>query len=448
MASSVLAVVTLAGCGEESNTRQFAGGPQTPRTEESPVATSASAPIGSPTAQPTQMPVADLLAPRGTTEFIPIVQEDRLALVNVLSGSSTDVWQDEAREIWGAATDAIGTRAAVLSAPAGEVTGWSVDFLEADGSALGHVEFGVRDGTPGTRPDAVAAGRGGITWIGETDSVAVSLPSGGLQQVYTDGSRVRLLSASGAKRPAAVAVTQDAGTIAYIDQPTGSAGSGIFAGSMKAKPIDPLVVLPVDRSGNRSARDLAWVPSSNRLATVIEGKAMGSPQGDLFFIDAANGRPTLAWTSPAGRETWSVDEFAFSADGQVVTFLTNPTNPESHKPSSVWVMQVDGTALERFELPVELRESRLAFSPVGVAVAGSVWSVPGEPPLGAVYRISPQGQVLPVYEETPPATPVASPQASPASSPVASPSGVASPLASPIASPVGSSSPGTPTAEA
>ncbi len=134
--------------------------------------------------------------------------------------------------------------------------------------------------------------------------------------------------------------------------------AGSYAGSIKAKPIDPIVVLPADRSGNRYAHDLAWIPPGGRVVTIIDREELGNPQGDLFFVDTASGRPTLAWTSPAGQETWSVESFAVSDDGAVVTFLTNPSNPESRKSSSVWMLQVDGSALERFALPVELENSQ------------------------------------------------------------------------------------------
>ena len=205
-----------------------------------------------------------------------------------------------------------------------------------------------------------------MTWIGGSASVAVALPSGGLQQVFVDGSQVKLLPASAAKRPAAVAVTPDGGTIAYVDQPSGSEGSGIYAGSMKAKPIDPLVILPADRSGNRYAHEIGWIDAGGRVATVIEREELGTPQGDLFYIDTPSGRPTLAWTSPSGREVWSVASFAISDDGAVVTFLTNASNPATEKPSSVWLMQIDGERVGAFRAPC-----RAAGKSIGVLSARS-----------------------------------------------------------------------------
>jgi len=217
LASSTLAVVALAGCGDESSTRQFAGRPQTPGNEGSPGATGVVGSPGSPTALPTQMPVSELLAPRGIALNIPVVQQHRISLVNISSGALIEIWADRDRTIWAAAADPTGERIAVLSSPNGEVAGWVVDFVASDGTALGHVELGNRKGTPEPKPDAVAAGLGGIAWIADTASAAVSLPTGGLQQVYADGSHVRLLSAASAKRPAAVAVTPDAGTIAFVN---------------------------------------------------------------------------------------------------------------------------------------------------------------------------------------------------------------------------------------
>ncbi len=426
LASTVLATLSLAACGDESSTRQFAGGPLTVSPDDTPDAAGLDVHTGSPTAQPTQMPVAELLAPRGSSRYSVIAQPNRLLIVDIKSGAGEVIWSDPDRTIWAIASTPTGEQIAVLTAPSSRETGWSVDFLDFESTSLGQVELGSRRGTPSHQPDAVVGGRGGIAWIAGSASVAVALPSGGLQQVFIDGSQVKLLSASAAKRPAAVAVTSDAGTIAFVDQPSGSEGSGIFAGSMKAKPIDPIVILPADRSGNRYAHDLAWIDAGGRVATVIEREELGTPQGDLFYIDTATGKPTLAWTSPSGREVWSVASFAVADDGAVVTFLTNANNPATQKPSSVWLMQIDGSALERFELPVALQASRLVFSPEGVAVSGFVRAEEGAVGQGAVYLVTPTGEVIERYlemrEATPVASPIASPQASPAASPEASPS--------------------------
>jgi hypothetical protein len=367
------------------------------------------------------MSVVELLAPRGDAQLALNPNEHRLTAVDLHSGESTVLWSNSERVLWAVDGPSTMEQIALLTSPVGVDSGWAIEFLGPDGPSR-LVELGMRRGTPQPRPDAVVSGRGGLDWIGDTNSVAVAIPSGGLQQVFTDGSKVWLLAASAAKRPAAVAVTQDGGTIAYIDQPSGSEGNGIFAGSMKAKPIDPIVVLPADRSGNRYAHDLAWIPPGGRAVTVIDREELGNPQGDLFIIDTATGRPTLAWTSPAGQETWSVESFAVSDDGLVVTFLTNPSNPNTRKSSSVWMLQVDGGALERFELPVELEQSQLVFSTEGVAVSGVVRS-DDDPGLGAVYVVAPNGEVREIYLEERKATPVSSPIASPVSSPIASPAG-------------------------
>ncbi len=429
LASSGIATLALAACGDESSTRQFAGGPETPGDDASPQVPGQAVQTGSPTALATQMPVAQLLSPRGNSTISVIAYPDRLVAVDLDSGESSDVWSNPGRAIWAVGSTNVGEQVALLTAPKESATGWFVDFVDADGESFVEIELGARRGTPEHRPDAVAAGRGGLAWIGETASVAVALPSGGLLQVFADGSQVGLLSASAAKRPSAVAITPDAGTIAYVDQPTGAAGSGIYAASMKAKPIDPIVVLPADRSGNRFANDLAWIGSGGRIATIIEREELGNSQGDLFYVDTASGIPTLAWTSPTGRDVWSVESFALSDDGEVVSFLTNPSNPDTHKPSSIWMMQVDGGAVERFELPVGLRESRLVFSPYGVAISGIVRPEDDQPGMGAVYLVSPSGEVLQRYLEAPMATPVASPEASPLASPVASPEASPSPQA-------------------
>ena len=429
LATGAIATLALAGCGDDSSNRQFAGGPQTPGIDTTPEASGTESQTGSPTALPTQMPVAELLAPRGAALISVISQPGLLTAVDLDSGESSIVWADSGRTIWAFSSTRSGDRIALLTAPNNLATGWVVDFVLADGESLGQIELGARRGTPGHHPDAVAGGSGGLAWIGETVSVAVALPSGGLQQVFADGSQVGLLSASAAKRPAAVAVTPDAGTIAFVDQPSGEEGSGIYAGSMKAKPIDPIVVLPADRSGNRYAHDLAWIGSGGRVATIIEREELGNPQGDLFYIETGSGIPTLAWTSPAGREVWSVESFALSDDGAVVAFLTNPSNPDTRKPSSIWIMQVAGGAVERFEMPVGLEESELVFSPQGVAISGVVRWEDDRPGIGAVYLVSPSGEVIERYLEAPAATPVASPEGSPIASPVGSPEASPSPKA-------------------
>ena len=350
-----MAIATLAACGDESNTRQFAGGPQTPGSGTTPDATNAQGPVGSPTVPPTPMSIGALLEPHGDARKALVVHADTVVAIEIQSGESQIIWHDADRVVWAVTTDQTVDRVALLTAPTGIASGWSIDFVNASGDVTNVVNLGERTGTPAPIPDAVAAGRGGLDWIGESASVAVALPTGGLQQVFADGSQVRLLSATNAKRPAAVAVTQDAGTIAYVDQPSGSEGSGIYAGSMKAKPVDPIVVLPADRSGNRYASGVAWISPGNRVATVIEREEVGIPQGDLFYIDTETRVPQLAWTSPTGREVWSVESFAISDDGAVVTFLTNPSNPDTRKASSVWMMQIDGGTIERFDLPVRAR---------------------------------------------------------------------------------------------
>jgi hypothetical protein len=429
LATSGIATLALAACGDESSTRQFAGGPQTPGPNDTPSDPGQQGDPGSPTALPTQMPVAELLAPRGDARFAIVANKDNLTAVEVESGEGREIWSNSDRTVWAVATTPSAEHLALLSAPNDVASGWSIDFIEADGTSIGHVDLGAHQGTPVHQPDAVAAGLGGLAWIGESTSVAVAIPSGGLQQVFADGSQVRLLAASSAKRPAAVAVTPDAGTIAFVDRPSGSQGSGIYAGSMKAKPIDPIVILPADRSGNRYAHDLAWIPTSNRVATIIERGELGNPQGDLFYVDAGTGTPTLAWTSPFGQDTWSVSSFSVSSDGMVVAFLTNPSDEATRKPSSVWVMQIDGGAIERFDLPVELDMSRIAFAHEGVAISGIVRSDGDGLGTGAVFLVSPNGEVVERYRESIEASPVASPVASPLASPVASPEASPSPRA-------------------
>ncbi|HET9659567.1 MAG TPA: hypothetical protein VFP05_04510 [Thermomicrobiales bacterium] len=299
---------------------------------------------------------------------------------------------------------------------------WFVDFVAVEGGAIVRVPIGSGNEHV---PDSVAEGRGGIAWLPDSESVVVSMPSGGLLQVFADGSQIKLAKAADAKRPAAVALSQNGDAIAFVEQPSGSDGSGIYAGSMRAKPIDPIVVLSPDRSGNRYARGVQWIGASNRLGTIIEREELGSPQGDLFFLDVRGGTPHLAWTSPSGRDTASVETFAVSPDGMVTSFVTNPVRAESGKMSSVWMMQTDGPSIERFDLPGIVAEPRLAFTPAGLVATGVSGRTDNEYGVAAGFLLAPNGQVELIYQQAPEATPVASPAGSPAASPPASP--VASP---------------------
>jgi hypothetical protein len=303
-------------------------------------------------------------------------------------------------------------------------TDWAVELISVEGGDVRRIPIGSSSGQDHA-PDVVAGGSGGLAWLPDSESIVVSMPTGGLLQVFPDGSEIKLAKAVRAKRPAAVALSPDGEAIAFVEQPSGSEGSGVYAGSMLAKPIDPIVVLPPDRSGNRYARDVQWIGSSNRLATIIEREELGSPQGDLFTLDVQAGTPHLAWTSPSGRDTASVESFTVSPDGLVTAFITNPVREATGKTSSVWLMQTDGPSIERFDLPMILADSHLVFSPSGLIVTGVTSGHDEQEGVAAGFLLAPNGQIDLLYEESPAATPVASPVGSP----------VGSPLASPVASP-------------
>lgn len=422
-----LSIFSLSACGDDSSNRQFAGGPQTAGPNGTGDSESATGIVsGSPTAVPTAMPVAEMLSTPGSVPTVTVRRRHDLTAIDVADGSGQVIWSDLGRAIWASAIDATGEMAAVLTSPAKSASEWTVDFVDTGSGASTTVVLGDRTGTPAHLPDSVAGGRGGIAWMPDSSSVAVALPTGGLWQVFPDGSQVKLLPAAAAKRPAALAVSQNGDTLAFVDQPSGSEGSGVYAGSMKAKPIDPIVVLPADRSGNRYARGVAWIPSGNRVATIIEREELGNPQGDLFYIDTHSGVPELGWTSPPGRDVASVESFAVSLDGQVIGFVTNPTRPGHGKPSSLWLMQVDGPTIERFDLPVALGESTVSFTDRGVVASGTTGQSDERDGIALAYLLETSGQVVELYREQTPATPAASPMVSPGTSPVASPSPVAS----------------------
>ena len=430
---AALPLLALSACGDESNERHFAGDPRTvqPDGNATEPGTGTGPAEASPTAVATVMSAGDLLDPRGTQAIAVVPLRHDLVAIDSESGSGTTIWQNPERSIWAAKADPASEFAAILTSERNAAADWTVEFVPIAGGEAVSVRVGEGSGGDGHRPDSVAGGRGGLDWLPDSSSIALSLPTGGLMQVYRDGSKVRLAKASAAKRPAEVAVTVDGSAIAYIEQPSGSEGTGIYAGSLRAKPIDPIVVLPADRSGNRYARQVGWIGASDRIATILEREELGRPQGDLFVIDTQSKVPHLAWTSPAGRDIASVESFAVSDDGLVTAFVTNPTSSGATKPSSVWVKQTDGPAIERFDLPVQLSDSRLSYAPNGLLVSGITGRTDEEDGFAAAFLLEPNGVVSLVYQQVPAATPVASPQGSP----------VASPLASPQASPVGSPSP-------
>jgi hypothetical protein len=374
------------------------------------------------------MNTLDLLSPRGAGAIGLILLRHGLLVVEASSEEGKSIWSDESRALWTAATDPSSTTVATLTSDANAATDWTVEFIPVDGGDAIRVSIGTGL-DQGNAPDAAAQGRGGLAWLPDSGSVVVSMPTGGLLQVFPDGSQVKLAKAAAAKRPAAVAFSPSGRAIAFVEQPTGSEGSGIYAGSMRAKPIDPIVVLQPDRSGNRYARGVQWIGESDRVATILEREELGSPQGDLFYLDVHSPMPRLAWTSPPGRDTASVESFAISPDGLVTAFVTSPARSMVEKPSSVWVMQTDGPSIERFDLPAKLAEPRIVFSSEGLIVTG----LEGEDELPTGFLLAPNGQVSLIYQLTPAATPIASPVGSPIASRVASP--VASPGASPVASP-------------
>lgn len=418
-------LLLLAGCGDSASNRQFAGGPQTALPNRATPAGTAGSPLAvAPTAIATAMPIEQLLGGTGTESILLVRRPHDLTAIDVETGHGQEIWSNPERAIWAADADSTGTRAALLTSSATQAENWSVDFVDVGSGKSTSVPLGLQFATPEDRPDLVTGGRGGIAWLPDGSSVAVAIPSGGLWQIYPDGSQVKLVPASSARRPAEIAISADGGTLAFVDQPSGADGSGVLAGSLKARPIDPIVVLPADRSGNRYAHGVEWIPGDGRIVTIIERQELGSPQGDLFYLDPAKGIPGLAWTSPPGRETASVESFAVSSDGRLVAFLTNASR-STDRSSAVWLMQIDGPSIERFDLPERLTDTSMAFTPRGVVVAGlaSAGESPGPQPVA--YLINRKGKVVSLYSASAPPSPSASPVASPVSSPPSDPSPVA-----------------------
>src|SRR5215218_7255671 len=135
LASSALAVLGLAACGDESSTRQFAGGPQTPDIGGTPEAAGALSDNGTPTAASTQLPVEQLLAPRGVSRISLIAHRDQLVAVDLDSGENFRLWSDSDRTIWAVAATQSGERIAILSAATGSASGWTIDFVDASGQS-------------------------------------------------------------------------------------------------------------------------------------------------------------------------------------------------------------------------------------------------------------------------------------------------------------------------
>lgn len=419
------ALLGLAGCADQASDRQFAGDPKTVEPgASSPALAIGTGEVGSPTAVPTSLPISALLAPRGTHQQVIVCQPRAAMVIEAPSGTAHTIWERSGRVIWAAALSPSSAEAALLTSAADHPIDWAVEFVDTVSPKTNVVEIGNWVANGEDYPDAVAGGTGGIAWLPDERSVVLALPTGGLFQIFPDGSQISVAKASVAKRPSALAISPDGTTIAFVDQPSAADGTGIFAGSMKAKPIDPIVVLPADRSGNRYARGVAWVGTTSRVATIIDREELGTTQGDLFFLDTQTRMPELVWTSPVGRDVASVEAFEISPDAVVTAFVTNSARRIRDKPSSVWVAQIDGPAIERFDLPVELSLPRIAFITEGLVVSGII---PGDRDgigLATAYLLAPNGKLTALYREAPEATPVASPLASPVSSPVASPSPV------------------------
>ncbi len=415
---SALGLLTLAGCADQTSDRQFAGDRRTDVAGATEDAGSTGVPVaGSPTAIPTQMPVSQLLAPRADRTSAIATLPDRLVVVDVVEATGRESWSDAGRAVWAAELSPASTEVALLTSRAEAPVDWAVEFVDMTKEEIVSVDIGNRQRGGDQDPDVVAGGRGGIAWLPDSSSVVIALPTGGLLQVFADGSQVRVAKAAAAKRPSALAVSPDGSTIAFVDRPSGSDGSGIFAGSMKAKPIDPIVVLPADRSGNRYAREVAWVGTTARVATIIDREETGTTQGDLFVLDTQTKMPNLVWTSPVGRDVASVEAFAISPDAMVTAFLTNPVRRPGTKPSSVWLGQTDGPAIERFDLPVGLSGSRLAFTSEGVAITGTTRTPDTGGSVIIAFLLNQSGTMSLLYRQESAATPVASPVASPSASP-------------------------------
>lgn len=415
--TSGFTLLGLAGCADQVSDRQFAGEPRTTLVgTESTTPEITTLPAGSPTAIPTSIPIAQLLAPSGKRTQVIGHTRNELVVIDAAKATGKIAWSNNHRVIW-AADIAEPAGIALLTSDATSPKNWAVEFVDITTGGMNIVEIGNGKSSGDLHPDVVAGGRGGVAWLPDQSSVAISLPTGGLLQVFPDGSQIKLAKAMIAKRPSALAISPDGSTLAYIDQPAGVEGSGVYAGSMKAKPIDPIVVLPADRSGNRYARGIAWIGTTARVATIIDREELGAAQGDLFFLDTQTRIPTLIWTSPVGRAVASVESFAISPNSLVTAFLTNPVRPNREKPSSVWLQQTDGPAIERFDLPVSLAASRLAFTPNGVAITGLAESGEEHEQLVAGYLLDSSGRISLLYRQPSAATPVASPQASPVASP-------------------------------
>lgn len=442
---------TLAGlvaCGDESSDRQFVGDPRTPtssREEASPDVRTAA--TGSPTPMVTPLPTSQLLGARGTIDRVGLGSVHEFRIVDVQSGNSQVIWRDENRILWAAELDPTGAIAAVLSSALDSESAFAVDFIDSGTAGGVRIVVGEQLASPAAIPDAVAGGDGGIAWIADRPEVVVALPTGGLLRVQPNGSIARVADPIVAKRPGAVSITSDATTVAWVDRPLAGGGTGIFGGSFRALPIDPVTLLPADRSGNRNARGVQWVPGDSRMVTIIEGEELGRPHGDLFVVDVHTSFPELLWASPPGPERASVEAFTVAPDGLVVAFSTNSNRQGSERPTSVLIKQLDGPSIERFELPLELTDMRLTFTIEGLAVTGFEGGDGAQ--LGSAWLVTPDGDIESIYQDDGLATPIAvdegTPVASPAASPGASPN--ASPLASPVASPRSSPTVGRITAQ-
>jgi hypothetical protein len=408
-------------CADESSEREFAGQERTSEAvgTEQPTAVGSPRP-SSPVPIASPMAVEELLSPRPAAKRLLLLVGDEVRLIGEEAKVGPPLLALEDQHVWAAGLSTDESQIALLLSSGVNSTDWSVMILNADGKQRLSVPLVESAATPRPTPDVVITGSGGIAWSSDSKRLAVSIPTGGIVQIDEKGVIEQLANAETAPRPGALAWSPNGDVLAFVNQPKARFGAGVYAAATNARPIDPVEVLPPDPTGNRNAREIAWLGDAQNLAVVIERHESGNPQGDLFLVPVSGAMPRLAWASPAGATMQGVDAFAVSGDDRVIALVTIQQSETGRAISSVWLKQIDGAAIGRIDLPEALAATSIAWTPAGIVVSGTKaqFAESDQQSVTLAYLIKTDESVVEVFSNAPPPnTPVASPVASPVGTP-------------------------------
>ncbi len=432
LATFAVVCMLLAACADDSSERQFAGDDQStaaPSATSQPIPTAL--PVASPQALASPLSEEELFAPRGHGDLAALVLNGRVFLVRSSLEEPASLPIDQRWKPWVADVSPDGDRVAVLVSLAASDTTWKVLIVEPDGSVSQTMRIAGDDATV-VASDVVTTGSGGLDWSPDGSRIAVALPTGGIYAADLDGAVVEMSPPRRVPRPGDLAWSNNGQAIAYTAQQDARSGAGIYVAPVAALPLDPVVLLKPDPTGNRSARDVTWTAGDDHVLAILERRETGGRGGDVLSVRSAGGQPEIIWSAGMLVGEGGAQEISLSPDGEVLAVLL--AGPDG---SMVELLQMSGTGTTMSELDARIERASIDWTAAGLLVVGGEQSEDqGAVPFAALIGV--QGEVSRLE---PAATPIASPQAigSPAASPLASPVAV-----SPVASPAGTPATATP----